>query len=125
VSDNSRSANADGFIGAAGGSIIGDLIFPGLGTVGGALVGFLGGKDYGKHRKWREERRDREQGRWEAKYGDERSRDGSRDGYRDRSGSREYRDKEEIQYGGRRESHVGKDGLVHSHIRKPEFNWEK
>ncbi|EXJ54640.1 hypothetical protein A1O7_09981 [Cladophialophora yegresii CBS 114405] len=84
VSDNSRSTNADGFLGAAGGGLIGDLIFPGLGTVGGALVGWLGGKDYGKHRKWREEKRDREQDRWERKYnkgdsGSDRSRSHSRD----------------------------------------------
>jgi hypothetical protein len=47
----SRSSTADGFLGAAGGGLIGDLIFPGLGTLGGAVAGYIGGKDYGKHRK--------------------------------------------------------------------------
>ncbi|KIW14352.1 hypothetical protein PV08_07134 [Exophiala spinifera] len=68
VSDNSRSTNADAFLGAAGGGLIGDLIFPGLGTIGGALAGWVGGKDYGKHRKLREEKLDREQERWEKKF---------------------------------------------------------
>ncbi|KAK5257646.1 hypothetical protein LTR40_009485 [Exophiala xenobiotica] len=57
ISDNSRSTKADAFLGAAGGGLIGDLIFPGLGTLGGAVVGWVGGKDYGKHRKWREDKR--------------------------------------------------------------------
>ncbi|EHY60738.1 hypothetical protein ABEF92_007007 [Exophiala dermatitidis] len=85
ISDNSRSTNADGFIGAAGGGLLGDLLFPGLGTVGGALVGWVGGKDYGKHRKWREEKRDRDQERWERKFGrsHSRSRSRSRDERRD------------------------------------------
>jgi len=77
ISDNSRSTNADAFLGAAGGGLIGDLIFPGLGTIGGAVVGWVGGKDYGKHRKWREDKRDREQERWEKQFGD-RSRSRSR-----------------------------------------------
>ena len=108
ISENSRSKNTDGLLGAAGGSIIGDLIFPGLGTVGGALVGWVGGKDYGKHRKWREEKRDREQERWERKYRHDASRSESRSRSRD---DRDYGDES-----GRRISHVGHDGLLHSHI---------
>lgn len=65
----SRSTNTEGFIGAAGGGLIGDLIFPGLGTVGGALAGWIGGKDYGKHRKYREDKLSREQEEWEHKFG--------------------------------------------------------
>jgi len=68
----------DGFIGAAGGGLIGYLLYPALGSVGGALVGWIGGKDYGKHRKWREEKRERDQERWERKYGSKRSRPHSR-----------------------------------------------
>lgn len=67
-STTSRSVNADGLIGAAGGGLLGDLIMPGLGTVGGALAGWFGGKDYGHHRKWREEKRHREQEQWERKW---------------------------------------------------------
>ena len=114
ISESSRSSKADGFIGAAGGGLIGDLIFPGLGTVGGALVGFFGGKDYGKHRKWREEKRDREQERWERKY---RKGDSGDDSYsRSRSHSRDDRDRDV--HGGTRYNHIGHDGLLHSHTRK-------
>jgi uncharacterized protein YcfJ len=70
ISDSSRSANADGFIGAAGGGLIGDLIFPGLGTAAGALAGWIGGKDYGQNRKKREEKRERQQEDWEMVKGD-------------------------------------------------------
>lgn len=37
-------------MGAGGGAILGDAIFPGLGTLGGALLGGLGGHEYGKKR---------------------------------------------------------------------------
>jgi len=67
--DKSRSTNKDALLGAAGGGLIGDLIFPGLGTVGGALAGWLGGKDYGEHRKYREDKLGREQRSWERKHG--------------------------------------------------------
>lgn len=39
------------FLGAGGGAVIGDLIFPGLGTIGGAILGGLGGHEYGKREK--------------------------------------------------------------------------
>jgi hypothetical protein len=78
ISENSRSIQVDGFIGAAGGGLIGYLLYPGLGVVGGALAGWIGGKDYGKHRKWREEKRERDQERWERKYGSKRSKTHSR-----------------------------------------------
>ena len=32
------------FLGASGGAVIGDLIFPGLGTLGGAILGGVGGE---------------------------------------------------------------------------------
>lgn len=66
--NKSRSTNADAFLGAAGGGLIGDLIFPGLGTVGGAAIGWLGGRDYGHHRKGREDKRAVEQRKWEDKF---------------------------------------------------------
>ena len=80
----SRSSNTDGFLGAAGGGFIGDMIFPGLGTLGGAVAGWVGGKDYGRRREKREERHEREQREWEEKWGHrgkshERSRDRSHD----------------------------------------------
>ena len=39
-----RDKNMSTFLGASGGAVIGDLIFPGLGTLGGALLGGVGGK---------------------------------------------------------------------------------
>jgi len=36
------------FLGAFGGGAVGDLIFPGLGTLGGALIGGWGGHQAGK-----------------------------------------------------------------------------
>ncbi|ETN43745.1 uncharacterized protein HMPREF1541_02904 [Cyphellophora europaea CBS 101466] len=81
TSETSRSANADGFLGAAGGGLIGDLIFPGLGTVGGALAGWIGGKGYGERRKGREDRRDKNQYAWETRFGKEHSRDYEKDGH--------------------------------------------
>lgn len=65
----SRSAAADGFLGAAGGGLIGDMIFPGLGTLGGAVAGYFGGKDYAKHRKRRESLQRETQTEWESRYG--------------------------------------------------------
>ena len=91
-SDTSRGSTKDGLIGATGGGLIGDLIFPGLGTVGGALVGWIGGKDYGKHRKQREEKRAQEQERWERRYGNSKHLSpGDYDSDRDRSRSRDRR----------------------------------
>ena len=75
---STRSTNSDAFIGAAGGGLIGDLIFPGLGTVGGAALGWLGGKDFGNHRKGRESKRAMEQRKWEEKYRPELHHRGSR-----------------------------------------------
>lgn len=45
-----KSSGVNTFLGAGGGAIIGDAIFPGLGTIGGALLGGLGGHEYGKKR---------------------------------------------------------------------------
>lgn len=43
-----KSSGVNTFLGAGGGAIIGDAIFPGLGTLGGAILGGLGGHEYGK-----------------------------------------------------------------------------
>ena len=56
-------------MGAAGGVLIGDMIFPGLGTLGGAVAGYFGGKDYGKHRKRRESLQRDTQTEWETRHG--------------------------------------------------------
>ena len=58
----------DSLIGAAGGGLIGDLIFPGLGTVGGALAGWISGRDYGKFKERQDEARRIEQERWEKRF---------------------------------------------------------
>ncbi|KAH9820448.1 hypothetical protein Tdes44962_MAKER05142 [Teratosphaeria destructans] len=46
-----KASGASTFLGAGGGAIIGDAIFPGLGTLGGAILGGLGGHEYGKQRR--------------------------------------------------------------------------
>lgn len=48
----------DTFLGAGGGAIIGDAIFPGLGTIGGLILGGVGGREYAK-KKERSERSSR------------------------------------------------------------------
>jgi hypothetical protein len=45
-----KSSGVSTFLGAGGGAIVGDLIFPGLGTLGGAILGGMGGHEYGKKR---------------------------------------------------------------------------
>lgn len=45
-----KNTGMNTFLGAGGGAIIGDLIFPGMGTLGGALLGGIGGHEYGKKR---------------------------------------------------------------------------
>lgn len=42
-SGKKKGSSANTFIGAGGGALIGDAIFPGLGTIGGAILGGLGG----------------------------------------------------------------------------------
>ncbi|KAF2092621.1 hypothetical protein NA57DRAFT_82173 [Rhizodiscina lignyota] len=41
----------DTFLGAGGGAIIGDAIFPGLGTIGGLILGGVGGREYAKRKE--------------------------------------------------------------------------
>ena len=38
------------FLGAGGGALVGDAIFPGLGTLGGLLIGGWSGHEYSKRR---------------------------------------------------------------------------
>lgn len=45
-----KSKGVNTFLGAGGGALLGDLIFPGLGTIGGAILGGVGGHEYGKKR---------------------------------------------------------------------------
>lgn len=54
-----KSSGFNTFLGAGGGAIIGDAIFPGLGTLGGALLGGFGGHEYGKRRSHPGSGRDR------------------------------------------------------------------
>jgi len=72
-------------LGAAGGGLIGDLIFPGLGTVGGALAGWIGGKEYGTHRKRKESQREMMQREWEEKFDPDGTRAKSKERARRRS----------------------------------------
>ena len=101
----SRSKNADSFLGAAGGGLIGDLIFPGLGTIGGAAIGWLGGKDYANHRKNREEKRHKEQRKWEEKYEPGRHHRGGSHDRRSRANSSDIGEIDPKDYHSRRGSH--------------------
>jgi hypothetical protein len=65
---STRSTTTEGFLGAAGGGLIGDLLFPGLGTVGGALAGWIGGIEYGEHKKRRDSQLEAKQREWEEKF---------------------------------------------------------
>lgn len=77
---SARSTTTEGFLGAAGGGLIGDLILPGLGTVGGALAGWIGGIEYGEHRKRRSSQLEAKQREWEEKFDpDGRRRSGEHD----------------------------------------------
>ena len=59
-SDRSRS-DRNTFLGAGGGALVGDAIFPGLGTIGGLLLGGLGGHEYARRRS-RSEMAERREG---------------------------------------------------------------
>jgi hypothetical protein len=79
-SRSTRSTATEGFLGAAGGGLIGDLILPGLGTVGGALAGWIGGIEYGEHKKRRDSQLEAKQREWEEKFDpDGRRRSGEHD----------------------------------------------
>ena len=105
----SKSHATDGFLGAAGGGLIGDLIFPGLGTAGGAVVGYFGGKRYGKSRDEDKELHDAEQRNWE--------RDHHKGQYRDHSSGRHHRDRSgdarDRGYDGRGSKDIGVDNLAY------------
>ena len=88
---STKSSNSEALLGAAGGGIIGDLIFPGLGTVGGAVAGWIGGKETAHHRHEKAEKRHKEQKKWEEKFGD-RHRHRSRSRSHDRRDSSAYLD---------------------------------
>ncbi|SMQ50079.1 unnamed protein product [Zymoseptoria tritici ST99CH_3D7] len=50
-SPRKKKSGVDTFIGAGGGALIGDAIFPGLGTIGGAILGGLGGHKVAKDKE--------------------------------------------------------------------------
>ncbi|KAF2857207.1 hypothetical protein K470DRAFT_261048 [Piedraia hortae CBS 480.64] len=46
-----KNSGVGTFLGAGGGAVLGDAIFPGLGTLGGAILGGLGGRRFEKERE--------------------------------------------------------------------------
>jgi uncharacterized protein YcfJ len=52
--------NRDTFLGAGGGALVGDLIFPGLGTAAGLLLGGYGGQKHAEKRSRSDVARSRE-----------------------------------------------------------------
>jgi len=70
--ERKKSSGVNTFLGAGGGALIGDMIFPGLGTIGGALLGGVGGHEYGKSRsKTHHERSPVSSGRRTRRYSNE------------------------------------------------------
>jgi uncharacterized protein YcfJ len=63
-------------LGALGGGVIGDLIFPGLGTLGGALLGGLGGHEVSRSRSYDDGRQGRKKDRYQEEYDEGRRRRG-------------------------------------------------
>jgi uncharacterized protein YcfJ len=88
--------NRDTFLGAGAGGIIGDAIFPGLGTAAGLIIGGLGGRKYAKdkqrshseeahpHRHRDAFREGREEGREDREFGRHRHRDAYYEGKEER-----------------------------------------
>ena len=52
-SGGKKASSTSTFLGAGGGALLGDMIFPGLGTIGGAILGGVGGHEYSKDKKSR------------------------------------------------------------------------
>lgn len=86
-----KHENRDTFLGAGAGGIIGDAIFPGLGTAAGLIIGGLGGRKYAKDKRSHSEegrshrhrdayREGRDEGREDREYRRHRHRDAYRDG---------------------------------------------
>ena len=90
-----KHENRDTFLGAGAGGIIGDAIFPGLGTAAGLVIGGLGGRKYAKDKRSHSEegrphrhrdayREGRDEGRQDKEYGRHRHRDAYREGKEER-----------------------------------------
>jgi hypothetical protein len=69
--EKKKSSGVNTFLGAGGGALIGDMIFPGLGTIGGALLGGVGGHEYGKGKSRDKTHHDRSPGRRHRRYSNE------------------------------------------------------
>ncbi len=67
------------FLGAVGGSIIGDAIFPGLGTIGGLVLGGIGGHEAGRSRSARPPPRRKYKDKYEEEWEEGRRRRGEID----------------------------------------------
>ncbi|KAF1363907.1 hypothetical protein EJ07DRAFT_151982 [Lizonia empirigonia] len=89
-----KHESRDTFLGAGAGGIIGDAIFPGLGTAAGLLIGGLGGRKYAKDKRSHSEegrthrhrdayREGREEGREDKESRKHRHRDAYREGKED------------------------------------------
>ncbi|KAF2179000.1 hypothetical protein K469DRAFT_717503 [Zopfia rhizophila CBS 207.26] len=63
TADRKDRKTRDTFLGAGGGAIIGDVIFPGLGTAAGLLLGGYGGRKHAEKRSRSETPRDRDEHR--------------------------------------------------------------
>ena len=71
---NSNTSNT--FLGAFGGGAIGDLIFPGLGTLGGALLGAFGAHDLSSRSQSQNGNKHRKRDKYDEEYDEGRRRRG-------------------------------------------------
>lgn len=96
----------DTFLGAGAGALVGDIIFPGLGTAAGILLGGLGGRKYARRSGSEDGHRHRDayrEGKEEARH------DGH--GYRHRDAHRERKEEARHERGGeRKRRHRRSDG---------------
>jgi hypothetical protein len=85
----------DTFLGAGAGALVGDVIFPGLGTAAGILLGGLGGRKYAKRSKSEDARGSHKhrdayrEGREEGREHHSMVREAYREGRRERGGKRD------------------------------------
>lgn len=94
-----KHESRDTFLGAGAGGIIGDAIFPGLGTAAGLILGGLGGRKYAKDKRSHSEegrshrhrdayREGRDEAYKDGGYGKHRHRDAYREGKEERKRDR-------------------------------------
>jgi hypothetical protein len=117
----------DTFLGAGAGALVGDVIFPGLGTAAGILLGGIGGRKYAKRSKSEDARGSHKhrdaylEGREEGREHRGMVREAYREGRRERGAKKKKM--EEDGWSSEEEGH-GRHGHVHGR-RRGEQGWDE